>query len=106
MDTKIKDRVNMWLNGSFDEATKNEIKKLEANNQVLFRYCNENGEILPEANPNGSLENIAGISNEQGNVIGMMPHPERACSTLLGNTDGRKIFNKLFRLVLEPAGAL
>ena len=86
-----------------DEET---LKKLEANNQVLFRYCNENGEVLPEANPNGSLENIAGISNEQGNVIGMMPHPERACSTLLGNTDGRKIFNKLFRLVLEPAGAL
>ena len=86
-----------------DEET---LKKLEANNQVLFRYCNENGEVVPEANPNGSLENIAGISNEQGNVIGMMPHPERACSPLLGNTDGRKIFNKLFHLVLEPAGAI
>ena len=86
-----------------DEET---LKKLEANNQVLFRYCNENGEVVPEANPNGSMENIAGISNEQGNVIGMMPHPERACSPLLGNTDGRKIFNKLFHLVLEPAGAI
>jgi phosphoribosylformylglycinamidine synthase subunit PurQ / glutaminase len=86
-----------------DEET---LKRLEANNQVLFRYCNENGDVVPEANPNGSLENIAGISNEQGNVIGMMPHPERACSALLGNTDGRKIFNKLFRLVLEPAGAI
>lgn len=86
-----------------DEAT---LKKLEENNQVLFRYCNENGEVVPEANPNGSLENIAGICNENGNVIGMMPHPERACSPLLGNTDGRKIFNKLFRLVLEPAGAI
>jgi phosphoribosylformylglycinamidine synthase subunit PurQ / glutaminase len=86
-----------------DDAT---LKKLEANNQIVFRYCNENGEVLPEANLNGSLENIAGISNEQGNVIGMMPHPERACSTLLGNTDGRKVFNKLFRLVLEPAGAI
>ena len=82
------------------------LKKLEANNQVLFRYCNENGEVVSEANPNGSLENIAGICNEQGNVIGMMPHPERACSPLLGNTDGRNIFNKLFRLVPEPAVAL
>jgi phosphoribosylformylglycinamidine synthase subunit PurQ / glutaminase len=79
---------------------------LEKNNQVLFRYCNENGEVVAEANPNGSLRNIAGICNEAGNVIGMMPHPERACSTLLGNTDGRKIFNKLFRLVLEPAAAI
>ena len=87
-------------------ANEETLKKLEENNQILFRYCNENGEVLPEANPNGSLVNIAGICNEKGNVIGMMPHPERACSPLLGNTDGRKIFNKLFRLVLEPAGAI
>jgi phosphoribosylformylglycinamidine synthase subunit PurQ / glutaminase len=86
-----------------DEETLN---RLEENNQVLFRYCNENGEVVPEANPNGSLRNIAGISNAEGNVIGMMPHPERACSAQLGNTDGRNIFNKLFHLVLEPSGVL
>lgn len=77
------------------------LDKLEQNNQVLFRYCDENGNVVPEANPNGSARNIAGISNEGRNVIGMMPHPERACSTLLGNTDGRKVFKLLFSQVLE-----
>ena len=76
-----------------DDAT---LDKLEANGQVLFRYCDENGNITPEANWNGSERNIAGICNENGNVIGMMPHPERACSSVLGNTDGRKVFHKLF----------
>ena len=76
---------------------------LEANGQVMFRYCDEDGNTTPEANPNGSLRNIAGICNKEGNVFGMMPHPERACSTALGNTDGRKIFNKLFSMVLETA---
>ena len=76
-----------------DDAT---LDKLEANGQVLFRYCDENGNITPEANWNGSERNIAGICNEHGNVIGMMPHPERACSSVLGNTDGRKVFHKLF----------
>ncbi len=84
-----------------NEATMDE---LEMNGQVLFRYCDENGNIVAEANPNGSLRNIAGICNKEGNVIGMMPHPERACSTALGNTDGRKIFNKLFSSILEPSG--
>ena len=77
------------------------LDKLEQNNQVLFRYCDENGNVVSEANPNGSARNIAGISNEGRNVIGMMPHPERACSTLLGNTDGRKVFKLLFSQVLE-----
>ncbi len=83
-----------------DDAT---LDKLEANGQVLFRYCNENGEVTEEANPNGASRNIAGICNENRNVFGMMPHPERACSTALGNTDGRKIFNLLFSMVKEPA---
>ena len=74
---------------------------LEKKNQVLFRYCNEAGMVVPEANPNGSARNIAGICNESRNVFGMMPHPERACSSLLGNTDGRKIFELLFSQVLE-----
>ncbi|HZF65594.1 MAG TPA: phosphoribosylformylglycinamidine synthase subunit PurQ [Chitinophagaceae bacterium] len=83
-----------------DDAT---LKGLEQNGQVLFRYCDKKGQLTAEANPNGSIKNIAGIRNEAGNVIGMMPHPERACSPALKNTDGRKLFNKMFSLVLEPA---
>lgn len=72
------------------------MEELHKNQQILFHYCNSEGAITPESNPNGALENIAGISNEQGNVIGMMPHPERACNNALGNNDGRIIFHKLF----------
>jgi phosphoribosylformylglycinamidine synthase I len=76
-----------------DETTLNQ---LETNGQVLFHYCDENGNVEPNANPNGSARNIAGICNEGRNVFGMMPHPERACSAVLGNTDGREIFYQLF----------
>ena len=76
-----------------DNAT---LDELENNGQVMYRYCDENGNITPEANPNGSLRSIAGISNVEGNVFGMMPHPERACNEKLGNTDGKKIFHDLF----------
>jgi len=65
---------------------------IKANAQVIFRYCTAEGKITPEANPNGSLDNIAGIMNADGNVLGMMPHPERSAETLLGNEDGRLIF--------------
>jgi phosphoribosylformylglycinamidine synthase len=84
-----------------DEAT---LDQLEQNGQVLFRYCDEDGALSQTANPNGSMRNIAGICNEARNVFGMMPHPERACATALGNTDGRKVFRKLFASVLgaEP----
>lgn len=75
-----------------DEATLNQ---LEANDQVIFRYCDENGLITPDANPNGSTRDIAGICNQNRNVFGMMPHPERACNTILGNTDGRAIMEAL-----------
>lgn len=68
---------------------------LEANKQVIFHYCDENGKIIPAANPNGAMRNIAGICNLQRNVFGMMPHPERACSETLGNTDGREILRTL-----------
>lgn len=71
------------------------IRSLEENGQVLFRYCDEKGAITAEANPNGSLNNIAGIMNKNGNVMGMMPHPERACEAQLGSSDGRKIFESL-----------
>ena len=73
--------------------------ELEANNQIIFRYCDENGAIAEAANPNGSRSNIAGICNAKGNVLGMMPHPERACEELLGSNDGRDIFRSLTRAV-------
>lgn len=75
-----------------DEQT---LDDLERNGQVIFRYCDENGKVTADANPNGSMRNIAGICNPGRNVFGMMPHPERACSGLLGNTDGRAIMTNL-----------
>lgn len=71
------------------------LKELESNHQVVFRYCTPSGEIAEQANPNGSLGNIAGIVNKEGNVLGMMPHPERACEDLLGGRDGILIFQSL-----------
>ena len=68
---------------------------LEKNNQILFRYCNEEGIIHDNYNPNGTLQNIAGICNKNKNVFGMMPHPERATSKLLNNIDGFEVFNLL-----------
>lgn len=75
------------------------LKTLNENGQVLFRYCDENGNVDATANPNGSLENIAGICNEGRNVFGMMPHPERAADQELGNTDGRLIFESILATV-------
>lgn len=77
------------------------LKALNANNQVLFRYCDEKGVVHQDHAPNGSTEAIAGICNLKGNVIGMMPHPERACNTFLKNQDGVKIFEELFDLVAK-----
>lgn len=71
------------------------LKKLNANGQVLFRFCDENGNITTESNPNGATENIAGICNEGKNVFGMMPHPERASDKELFNEDGRFLFESL-----------
>ncbi len=71
------------------------LSELEANNQVIFYYCDENGNKTKEASPNGAIRNIAGICNANRNVFGMMPHPERACSPVLGNTDGQKIIKAL-----------
>jgi len=75
-----------------DETT---LKELETKSRVVFRYATESGEITETANPNGALHNIAGIINQQGNVLGMMPHPERACEALLGSTDGNLIWESL-----------
>ena len=77
------------------------LDKLESNGQVIYHYCNQEGEIVPEANHNGASRNIAGITNETRNVFGMMPHPERACSPALGNVDGRIILQTL--LMTQPA---
>lgn len=71
------------------------LQKLEKNNQIVLRYVNENGEMTEEANVNGSTANIAGLIDRAGNVMGMMPHPERASEVLLGSTDGRVIFKSL-----------
>lgn len=76
------------------------LKALNDNGQVLFRYCDAQGNITDEANPNGSLENIAGVTNAQKNVFGMMPHPERAADPALGNTDGRAILEQMLKVVL------
>lgn len=72
------------------------LEELEMHRQIIYRYCDENGNINPASNPNGAIHNIAGICNRNRNVFGMMPHPERACSPVLGNEDGRNVFNHLF----------
>ncbi len=76
-------------------AYEDTLKKLNDNQQILFRYCDQNGEITTESNPNGSVENIAGITNHTKNVFGMMPHPERCADRELGNTDGKILFDSL-----------
>ena len=76
-------------------ADNDTINNLNQKDQILFRYCNENGEITDDSNPNGSLENIAGVCNESRNIFGMMPHPERAADNELKNTDGKLIFESI-----------
>jgi len=73
------------------------LKRIEDNQQVVFRYCDRSGRLTDEANPNGSLNSIAGIINENGNVLGMMPHPERASDPVLKHTDGKKIFESIIQ---------
>ncbi len=76
-------------------ANESTLQDLQDHNQILFEYCDDSGNTTPTSNPNGSALHIAGICNRNRNVYGMMPHPERACSSLLGNIDGRKIFELL-----------
>lgn len=80
-------------------ADRETIERIEANGQVVFRYSNSLGEITSEANPNGSINNIAGIINERGNVLGMMPHPERYSDPVLGCDDGLAIFRSIVEYV-------
>ena len=75
-----------------DDAT---LEELRRENRIVFRYCDKQGNVSAEANPNGSRDNIAGICNAERNVLGLMPHPERACEDLLGSSDGRDIFRSL-----------
>lgn len=84
--------------GNF-EATPDMLEDIEANQQVVFRYSNLNGDVDDSSNPNGSWHNIAGIVNKNGNVLGMMPHPERAIASELGSTDGLIIFESLLNSV-------
>lgn len=83
------------------------LKRLEKRGQVLFRYSEADGTVSERANPNGSLNNIAGVINEQGNIMGLMPHPERAADPVLRHTDGRKIFTSIIEsLVAEEIGSM
>jgi phosphoribosylformylglycinamidine synthase I len=85
-------------------TTPEDLRRLEQNRQVVFRYVNAEGAATDEANPNGSIDSIAGICNTRRNVVGVMPHPERACETALGSADGLVIFESVVRAL--AAGAL
>ncbi|HJT45524.1 MAG TPA: phosphoribosylformylglycinamidine synthase subunit PurQ, partial [Chthoniobacterales bacterium] len=76
------------------------LRELNQERRVIMRYADDQGEIVPEANPNGSIENIAGICNRAGNVFGLMPHPDRACDARLGSADGRLIFESMMQTIL------
>ena len=76
-------------------VTSEQLKKIQENDQIAFQYCDENGNVSEHSNPNGSLENIAGILNENKNVLGMMPHPERAAELAHGCEDGKTIFESI-----------
>jgi phosphoribosylformylglycinamidine synthase len=80
------------------------VAALEANRQVIFRYVTAGGEAAAEGNPNGSVRNIAGICNRARNVVGLMPHPERACELALGSADGLALFESAVRAVTDPTG--
>ncbi|MEI6344242.1 MAG: phosphoribosylformylglycinamidine synthase subunit PurQ [Verrucomicrobiota bacterium] len=77
------------------------LNQMETNGQILVRYCDASGNVTAEANPNGSLGNIAGICSHGRNVFGLMPHPERACESILGGTDGRGIFQSMIEAVAK-----
>jgi phosphoribosylformylglycinamidine synthase len=78
-------------------ASESVINELEQNDQILFKYCNGNGDVTDESNPNGSLNNIAGITNKKKNIFGMMPHPERASDDILSNAEGKEFFESILK---------
>jgi phosphoribosylformylglycinamidine synthase len=84
-----------------DDAT---LAKLESGNRIVFHYCTPTGEVTSDANPNGSERNIAGIINERGNVLGMMPHPERACEAFMGGEDGLFLWQSVVEWAKQGVG--
>jgi phosphoribosylformylglycinamidine synthase I len=84
-------------------AHEDTIKELQENDQILFKYADAEGNESEESNPNGSLLNIAGVCNKNRNVFGMMPHPERAADKMLGNSDGKVMFDSILKNILEKA---
>ena len=88
-------KINIAHNEGNFFTDPNNLKELNKENLIAFKYCNEKGSVNNEANPNGSLENIAGIYNPKKNILGMMPHPERMVDNLISNTDGINIFSSL-----------
>jgi phosphoribosylformylglycinamidine synthase len=88
-------KLNIAHNEGNYFTNKEHLKELEDKNLIPFKYCNENGDINEENNPNGSLNNIAGIFNEKKNILGMMPHPERMLDKIISNNDGANLFNSL-----------
>jgi len=91
--------------GKYHAAT-DVLQALNKQNQIVLRYCTEDGLVTKAANPNGSLENIAGIVNDEGTVLGLMPHPERAAEAVMGGTDGLIIFHSLLGSLVEDGSFL
>jgi phosphoribosylformylglycinamidine synthase I len=87
-------------------ADPNTLRTLKQRNRIVFRYATSDGQVTKDANPNGSLDNIAGIVNEEGTVLGLMPHPERAAETAMGGTDGLSILQSLLGTLVEDGGFL
>ena len=96
---KYKNNQTLKINIAHNEGNfftdKNNLKELKDENLIAFKYCDENGNINKKSNPNGSLENIAGIFNSKKNILGMMPHPERMVDNIISNTDGINLFSSL-----------
>ena len=88
-------RINIAHNEGNYFTNSDHLKELNNENLIAFKYCNKNGDINKDSNPNGSLENIAGIFNSKKNILGMMPHPERMVDNLISNTDGVNLFSSL-----------
>ena len=82
------------------------LRQLRTKGQIVFRYCSEDGRVVKEANPNGSIDNIAGVINEEGTVLGLMPHPERAAEAAVGGTDGTLIFHSILGTLVEDGSFL
>lgn len=104
IDTNTPLKMPIANGGGRYYADKETLRKMRLNGQILFRYCDENGKISDETNPNGSVDNIAGVCNEKKNVLGMMPHPERASDVELGNTDGRVFFESILKSLEKVEG--